>query len=210
MARIESAALGFSVHTGWASLVAVHGSIDAPDVVERRRIELLAGKEADARRFVYHLASDLDLPAAKKLVDRTTAEVRATTLAALSASLAELEERGFRAERGAILGGGAPPSGSLESILRSHAAIHSAEGQLYRGAIAAACHSLGVTTALIPARELAEAAADATGIATGTMAKHAANMKRLVGPPWAQDQQHAMLAAWSALAAGAAKRRRRR
>ncbi len=65
MAATRPAALGFSVHTGWAALVALSGPADAPQVVDRRRIELIDGPDADAARFLYHLASELDLPAAR-------------------------------------------------------------------------------------------------------------------------------------------------
>ncbi len=205
MVRGQPSSLGFSVHTGWASLLAVAGAVDAPDVVDRRRVELLAGRDADARRFVYHLASELSLPAAKSLVDRTTAAVRDATLSALRSAIAELEARGLRVEQAAIIGGGAGVKSSLAEILRSHAAIHAAEGELYRDSVAAACKALRVKIVFIRARELPETAARNTGITTEKMARYMADLKRLLGPPWGEDQKQAMLAAWSALGAGDVK-----
>jgi hypothetical protein len=209
MARLQAAALGFSVHTGWASLVAVAGPLDGPQVVDRRRLALLDGPDADAGRFVYHLASELELPAAKKLVDRTTAAANKTTLAGLRAAAGELADRGYRIARAAVIGGGAGPTLTLESILRSHTAIHAAEGKLYRDAIAAACRALACKILEIPARQLGEATSKQTGLSPGRLEKHASAMKRLVGPPWGQDQKQAMLAAWAALADAGSKSRAR-
>jgi hypothetical protein len=206
MARSQRAALGFSVHTGWACLVAVTGDVEAPRVALRRRVELLDGPDANAARFVYHLASEQELSAAKKLVERTTRAVRKTTLEGLRRALGELSDRGMNVVQAAILVGSAGPSGTLESILRSHATIHSAEGALYREAIFDACESLGIAALAISSRELANVAAAATGRTSASMEKHSGEAKRSVGAPWGQDQKQAMLAAWAALAQATNKR----
>jgi hypothetical protein len=93
--------------------------------------------------------------------------------------------------------------------MRSHAAIHAAEGQLYRQAIAVACRTLGLEIREVPARDAASVAARRVGLTEALLAKHVAGLKRAVGPPWGQDQKQAMFAAWAALAGGTIKRRRR-
>src|SRR5947209_4124817 len=40
------AVLGLRAHSGWAALVALAGPADAPQVVDRRRIEMAEGEEA--------------------------------------------------------------------------------------------------------------------------------------------------------------------
>src|SRR6185295_5981428 len=44
-------ALGCSVHTGWAVVVAISGPAKAPSIVARHRVELAENQEA---RFAYH------------------------------------------------------------------------------------------------------------------------------------------------------------
>jgi hypothetical protein len=191
--------LGFSIHTGWASLVAVAGSAKAPQVVDRRRIELLDGINAGNRRFVYHIASERSLAEAKKLVEHTTAAVAKATLNSLRAAIDDLKGQSLSVGRAAVLVGGGRPPETLDAILRSHAAIHAAEGRLYRWAIEDACRALKLKLIEIPARELASFAASAAGLQAAAMAAHVADMKRTVGAPWGADQKQAMLAAWAAL-----------
>src|SRR5580704_6453830 len=129
MAAARQAALGFSVHTGWAAVVAVAGSLTTPEVVDRRKLDLIGGEGGDSARFVYHAASELELSAAKQLVIATTRAVSKSALTGLRAVVADLKERGLRVASAAIITGGSRPLGTLEATLRSHAAIHTAEGQ---------------------------------------------------------------------------------
>jgi hypothetical protein len=205
----QAAALGLSVHTGWASLVAVAGPLDAPAVVDRRRIELLDGPHADARRFVYHRARQLDLPSARRLVDRESAAIRAATLASLRDALAALSAQQLPCASAGIIANSEAPAGLLQRILQSHARIHAGEGQLYRGAIAAACDALKAKTILVPPSALVEAAAEAAGLPAAEVEKHLAAQRARLGPPWGQDQKDAMLAAWCALGAAHPARARR-
>lgn len=202
MGSDSSAAIGFSVHTGWAGLVAIAGPLVAPQVIDRRRVELLDGPDADQRRFVFHAASELALQSARQLVDRTTTAVRKATLKGLRAALAELSESGVRPALAGILAGGKPPTGTLAAILASHAAIHAAEGELYRQAIVLACQECGLAARLVPARDAANQLAEVAGLSPGKIESHLAGLRAVVGAPWGQDQKLAMLAAWCALADG--------
>src|SRR5436853_7799050 len=81
-ARAERCTVGFSVHTGWAVAVAIVGSASAPDVVVRRRIELIGDPETAA---VYHAAEKVPLVEATRLVERATAEALSKATLALDA-----------------------------------------------------------------------------------------------------------------------------
>jgi hypothetical protein len=205
MAKSQIATLGFSVHTGWSSMVAVAGPPKSPAALASHRLALLDGENADERRFVYHRASEIDLPSARRLVERTTKEVHKVTLTSLRAALAGLANSGYRACRAAIVASGGKSLPKLEDTLRAHAAIHAAEGQLYRHAIDAACQSLGVEPWYVPARELGAIAAARIGMAKPALDEHLAAARAALGPPWGQDQKQAMLAAWTALAEVARK-----
>jgi hypothetical protein len=201
MPAARQATLGFSVHTGWAAVVAIAGKMTEPEVVDRRRVELLDGDSANTDRFVYHKAAEMGLPAARKFVDSTTKQVHKATLAAIKAAVSKLSEEGLRVTRAAIIGGNSGAQGELEVILKSHSAIHTAEGELYRGAVATACHSLKLAIRPVSARELVAQAASGAGLKPASVEKYVADMKRAVGAPWAQDQKQAMMAAWAALGA---------
>ena len=63
MAKKSRIALGFRAHSGWAAVVAIGGSRDAPVVLMRTRIEL-ADPEIPESIQPYHSASELDIAAA--------------------------------------------------------------------------------------------------------------------------------------------------
>jgi hypothetical protein len=91
------------------------------------------------------------------------------------------------------------PGGSLESILASHAAIHTAEGDFFRDAIvsaAAACK--------LPCRKIREKELHALAEATFQMdvGLQTDEMRKMLGAPWTQDQKLAAIAGWIALAGG--------
>jgi hypothetical protein len=172
--------------------------VKKPDVVERRRIELIDAED-DMARFVYHNAAELKFPAAKKLVSTTAKVVRKKTMTDLLAAVNELGRRGLRVTRAGVIGGAPRRLGELEAILRSHAAIHTAEGELYRGAIATACETLGLAVSWLDDDELTDLAAARLGMKAATIDAYVASMKRAVGPPWGLDQKRAMIAAWLVL-----------
>jgi hypothetical protein len=158
-------ALGFSIHTGWAAAVVVKGP--PPELLDRRKIEL--ADPVHAARFVFHLASE-NLERADEIVQSAAAIARARaeralrglpkgTLLALPATKRKLPE--------------------LAAVLRSHALIHAAEGELYRNAIAEAARSLGLATVVC-------AAGDVPALGK-------------VSPPWGKDQKRAAALAWAAL-----------
>lgn len=123
------AAVGFSIHTGWAVLVVVSA---AGEVLLRRRIELA---ERD-QRFVYHAA--VGKPGAARSIQE------ATRVAVQRAGLALRALLGEHALAAAAV---PPPKRALpdlEAILRSHPLIHTAEGELYRRAVEIGCREAGL------------------------------------------------------------------
>ena len=123
------AALGFSIHTGWAAVVA-HS--DAAKVLARLRIEL-ADRDA---RFVYHAAAE----AAGAV--RRIGEAEQTARRRAEEALRDLVRE--HAITTAALPRTKGPLPALEAILGSHPLLHKAEGELYRGAVEEACRALGL------------------------------------------------------------------
>jgi hypothetical protein len=167
-----NAAVGFSIHTGWAAAVVVTGP--PLRVLARRKIELADG-EHDAR-FLYHVAREHPGNAARILEQgETTARVRATTC--LQKLVQELPDHTFVV----ALPGPKRMLPALSAILASHPLIHSAEGELFRRAIADAARNLGVSVEIVQHGKLP------------LIAK--------MGPPWGKDQKDAAALAWAALTA---------
>jgi hypothetical protein len=178
-------ALGFVAHTGWAAAVVVSAG-EPPVVLDRRRIELVAGGfEAAA---VYHASESLALAEARRVVDRARATAERSASEHIGAMLESLKSARHAVRTCAIVGAAKPFDHELASILRSHALIHAAEGELYRAALVAGAKAHGLEVVTVPARELDGGAKWLTAIG------------RELGPPWSKDQKLATLAARRALA----------
>jgi hypothetical protein len=183
---VAAAAVGFSVHTGWAAAVVVAGTPRAPVLLARERVDLV-----DGERFVYHAAAELDLAHAEKLVAGTAATARRLAAEAI---------RRLRGDHGlracAVVAGATPAPEALADVLRAHPFIHAAEGRLYRDALLAGGKHARLATTFLAAKGLDEAAAGALG----ADAKLVDRMGKTFGPPWSKDQRMAALAAWIVLA----------
>ena len=81
----------------------------------------------------------------------------------------------------------------LEKILASHPLLHTAEGELFRDALRAACRECGLPLTVVKERELFTRASE-------RIERHVAAMGKGIGPPWRQDEKFAAVAAWLALA----------
>ena len=158
------AALGWSVHSGWAVVVGVVSAGDGELAVAlRRRVELIS---PDLPRMTYHAAEGLPLDEAAALIERVEASVASTTAGAVSSVVDELQELSGDPVSAAVLGKPTelPP---LERILASHALLHAAEGVQYREAVQDACEAAGVATTFVAPKTVAVEAEAALGWAPG-------------------------------------------
>src|SRR6266568_9103663 len=137
------AALGFKLHTGWATLVAVAGEPGAVQVLFRERIELLP-PDKSVPRFVYHEAAELPLSRATALVKRVREASQKAARLAIQGALRNLDSRGAKADVCGVLSGSTPVPDDLSRILRSHPLIHAAEGALFQQAIVSASEGCGL------------------------------------------------------------------
>jgi hypothetical protein len=193
MTPLERAAVGFSTHTGWAAAVVLAGTAERPRVVFRSRIELLEGTD----RFVFHRAAELDLAAAERLVQHAEEVSRRKAREGLRALLDPAQVRLVAA---GIVGGNARVPSDLAAVLRSHALVHAAEGELFRGALAFASEEAGLKVTAVPSQKLHARAAAALGLPEADLAARIADLRRGLGPPWGKDQKDGAAVAWLALA----------
>lgn len=195
----SGAALGFSVHTGWAALVGV--SLAGPRqirLLDRRRVELIRD-DRDGPRFVYHAAREASFPQAELQVRQASERSSRNGQQALRAAIEELRSAGYRVVASGIIGSTTPLAAPLAEILRSHSLVHTAEGVLFRGAIRAAVESLELPAVEISSKELVERAARRLGLPSSRVTELLTRVGREAGPPWSKDQKDACLAAVIAL-----------
>ncbi len=194
------AALGFRAHSGWAALVVVAGSPRSPAVIDRRRIELVDPRTPGGKQ-PYHAAERLDLKKAEELVRRCTDEARRLARQALRTAMDDLREKGHDVVGCGILLGSGRPATTLAATLASHALIHTAEGELFRDVLARASDHCGLPVMGVRERELYVRGAAELRIPGDELQRRLTEMGRPLGPPWTQDEKHAALVGWLALAA---------
>jgi hypothetical protein len=185
------AVLGFRPHTYWTSAVALSGPLDAPRVLERRRVVFAAGKE----RSVYHQA-EADPARGPALLAEVRAATEANAAREIGALVADLQRDGLAVSLAATAAASAKLPDRLADILRSHALMHTAEGSFYRDVVAAACASVGLEVERVVERELAAQVGDRLGVGASAVEARLKIMGAALGPPWSEDFKLATLAAW--------------
>jgi hypothetical protein len=179
--------------------VALVGSPRSPEVIDRRRIALIEpGSPGSVQP--YHVARTMDLPKAEEFIKGVTAAIDRSALLAVRAFAGAISGGNQTiASCGIVLASGrALPS--LEATLRSHAMVHTAEGELYRAAIARAAKNLSWRCVRVPERDLYNVAAKQLRIHESKLKIRITEMGRAIGSPWSADEKCATLVAWLALA----------
>jgi len=179
-------AIGFRAHSGWAMAVVVAGSPAGPVIVARRRIGT-ADPSITGSRQPFHAAEPLPYEQAEALVLRCRASSTALAQAAVCALVGT-----HRITTAALLCGSGRPLPGLAAILRSHALIHTAEGELFRDILIEAIRHCGLPLEKIKEKE-------AWSLATPALRNQIEKLKKQVGAPWTRDEKLATLAAWLAL-----------
>jgi hypothetical protein len=197
---MKECAIGIRVHSGWGALVAVAGDAGAPEVVERRRVEIIDRKKPGAMQ-PYHFARELESAAAEEFILRSAHASSKLAVIAIREIVDHLRAQGCKVGAGAILLGSWKPLPPLEKILASHAMIHTAEGKFFRKCFGEAYATLHIPIYGIRDAELDERAKAVLGKDCGPVKKKIAGMGKTLGPPWTTDQKAAALAAAIALAA---------
>ena len=132
-------ALGFRAHSGWAAMVAVAGTIDAPRVLERRRI-VIADAEMPGSKQPYHAAAELPFPNAEALVRKAVESRVRWRGKPCRPQSKRFAGRGMKSAGAVSYSAPARRLPGLEGILASHALIHTAEGEMFREVLVWAAH----------------------------------------------------------------------
>ena len=196
--RKARGAIAFKAHTGWALGVVVVEADGEIEIAAKQRVTMLDTFETAA---VYHIAHERGLSAAdaRPIIDTALRSSIAAAKKAIAAITASAADR-CSLQSAAILTGSGKPLPSLDAIIRSHPLVHTAEGQLYRDAVARACEALGLRVVLLPAKDLQKRARSALPLSQSGMSAQLEVAGKASGRPWGTEQRECALAAWIALA----------
>lgn len=195
MSGDNTVALGFRAHSGWAVVVAVAGFPDSLAVVERRRIETVPPSIGAARQ-PYHAAAAMDIEAAAAWIRQCREASGSLAAQAVRVLVAHLKERGHAVAGAGILFASGRPLPDLSATLRSHAMIHTAEGEFFREALVHASEQSGLPVIRVKEREVWDRASLLFRQPASDLRRRIDELGRSLGPPWRQDEKLASLAAW--------------
>lgn len=193
--------LGFAPHSGWAAVVGVGEAGDGFRVLVRERIEMVRADVPESKQ-PYHAVEGLAVDEAAMRLAGWEAEAERLATEALRGIGERLRAAGHRAIGAGILQSAGRKGKSLAETLASHALIHTADGEHFRNAIAAAAARCRLAVMGVPAREVASRAAAATGRTAKQLDALLKAAGREMGPPWTADQKSAALLAWLVLRQG--------
>jgi hypothetical protein len=169
-------------------VVVVGGSRSRLTLVDRRRIALI---DDPLPAQPYHAAAEgnLDLDQGAGLIASVEAAAGAAAVGGLGAMAGAARQAGYRPAAVAVVAKVRSIPADLQAILRSHALLHAAEGDLYERALLAGADDLGLTAHRV----------DATTLELGS---HVDALGRVAGPPWQKDHKLAAAAALTILGVG--------
>lgn len=196
---MKRAAFGVHMHSGWGVLVALAGSPDLFEILDRRRI-VTADPAHPGAVQPYHYAVRLEAPQQAEYLAQCAASSSRMAATAMAQVVSELHQRQYRIVAAAVLLASGRTLPALEKILAAHPLIHTAEGEFFRNAARQACEDLEIPVTAIRERDLDEQARVAFGKSTTKVLAGIASSGRVIGPPWTRDHKTAALAALLLLA----------
>lgn len=196
---MKQAAVGFRVHSGWSALVTVSLENDAPTVLSRERVHLVETFSYKFRQ-PYHTAEKMPLETARAFVAGALSEAKRLATRALRSTQTDLGRQGYEVARCALLLASGKTLPSLESILLSHALIHTADGELFREALRHSFADCGLEMTCIKDRELLDRGLKTLRMKQDKLLRRLTELGSAFGSPWTQDEKYAALAAWLVLA----------
>jgi hypothetical protein len=195
---MNTAAVGFRVHSGWTSLVVVALEKGKPIVLARQRPHLVETFSYTFRQ-PYHTAEKMSLHEAEEFLERQRKEARALAVKALHTAQQDVARQGYKVTRAALLTASGRPLPELAKILAAHSLIHTADGEFFRDALLHGGRKRKLVLATIKERDLLATAATALQRTPTAISKVLNELGKPLGFPWAQDEKLATLAAWLTL-----------
>jgi hypothetical protein len=189
--------VGVADHNGWAIFVSVGVTDGAPEVVDRRRVELI---EPGLPKQPYeHETFGMNTSDAERLVQ----DVRESALHCAERALSRLQLRlGTTREIVSIALRTAPLPrlpGTVAEVHASRPVMLRADPMLYHYALCTSAASLGIRVATFARGEERQQAAEAIATTAQQLDRFLSGLRASLGPPWQQDHQSAAARAIAAL-----------
>lgn len=191
----DRAAIGFTVKSGWASVVLLAGPVSSPRVMDSRRIEL-SDPAAPESRQPYHAGFGTARSAGRDL-SRLVTSVRRFGKQSVARVI-----RDYRA-MGRELHGAAAVVGSVtdpERIANAHIRIHALEGRLFRKIVEDGARRSRLTCSIVRERDLYSIADRLLSQRERELRVTLTALGASVSGPWRAENKAAALAAWLVLA----------
>jgi hypothetical protein len=196
---IETAAIGFSPHSGWAAMVVLGGTAAAPELLARTRLQLIDAHDPESKQ-PYHAVEFLCVEEATGRLDGYMAVATRLAQDSIRAQSEQLKGHGIAVKSVGIIESSSRKQVSLPSILASHALIHAADGDHFRNALFVAAEQCRLRVCRTPARDLEAHASKCLRLPLARILDTVKNLGLGKGPPWGADQKKAALLAWTLLA----------
>jgi len=168
-------------------------------VLDRRRIETCDASIHGSRQ-PFHAAEPLSFEKAEALIRQCRESSTLLATRAVTAMVAQLTQNGHAVVGAGILFASGRPLPLLAAILRSHALIHTAEGEFFREVLVQASEHGSLPVTKIKEREIWERGATVLRRPPADLQQLIDGLGKSLGPPWRQDEKLASMAAWIALA----------
>jgi hypothetical protein len=182
-------------------MVVIGGPVSAPALLSRCRVALM-DEEDPLSKQPYHAVEFMCIEEATGRLDECLSVATHLARASLNSQSEALKKRGIALRSAGILESSGRKPASLTAILASHMAIHGADGDHFRNALAGAAEQLRLSVRRVKARDVETYAAERLRQPAGRLLDMVNALGRGAGPPWGADQKKAALLAWSLLADG--------
>jgi hypothetical protein len=196
---VKNAAIGFRVHSGWTAMVAVAGSVDSPEILDRRIVHLVKSFTYTFRQ-PYHTAATMPLADGAEFISKARIEAEQLASVAIRDLKKELAKLDWKLSSCGLLLASGRKLPKLENILGSHALIHTADGELFRDAIRGACRKGRLPLTTISEKTAFDEASLKLKSKQNILKRRIDAAGKPLGPPWSQDEKLSALAAWISLA----------
>ena len=190
--------LGFKSHSGWAVMVAIASNKTGPEVITRRRIELIEEGELWAKQ-PYHAAEHLPLPEARKIVKNGINSAQRVAKRRLKEILIACANSNLKVLACGVITPEPMPNWSSDEILAVHFRMHKAEGVLFPDALAKGAEANNIPLLAVREKRLDDISQKSFGRPVVGLMKDATELGRTAGPPWGKDHKLATIAAMIAL-----------
>lgn len=178
--------------------MAVAGTPARPEILDRRRIEI-ADPGIKGSGQPYHAAEEMPLPKARRYLEHCERASARLAQRAVADLMEDVRAKGYALAGCALLLASGRPLPALESVLASHALIHTADGEHFRDALMRACGHADLDVLRIREREVAKVSAARFRITEAEVMRHVGEAGKAIGAPWRADEKLAALVAWLAL-----------